>query len=164
MSREAPAPAQQHSAAISRGGLDDLDEVMRIMTASFPAAFGEGWTRSQCAGILPMAGVALRLARDAEGKAVGFALMRIVADEAELLLVAVDPSVQRAGIGKALLDDFIASAAARSAERLHLEVREDNPATALYRRAGFAPVGRRRAYYRGPGGEVRDALTLARGA
>ena len=40
---------------LRRGGVDDLDDVMRIMTAAFQPCFGEAWTRSQCAGILPMA-------------------------------------------------------------------------------------------------------------
>lgn len=141
------------------GGSDDLDEVMRIMTAAFPACFGEAWTRSQCSGILPMAGVTLTIA--AEGRmAVGFSLVRRVADEAELLLLAVEPTQQRRGIGQALLDDFIASALAHGAHRLHLEVRDGNPAVELYRAAGFVPAGRRRNYYHGPDGKSFDAVNL----
>lgn len=141
------------------GGVGDLDEVMRIMTAAFHPSFGEGWTRSQCAGILPMHGVTLTIAES--GKVpIGFSLVRAVADEAELLLLAVDPAAQRRGIGQALLDDFIASALARGSHRLHLEVRDGNPAIDLYRASGFSATGRRRAYYRGPGGESHDAVTL----
>src|SRR6185436_1922852 len=47
---------------LRRGGADDLDEVMRIMTVAFQPCFGEAWSRSQCAGILPMHGVSLTLA------------------------------------------------------------------------------------------------------
>ena len=141
------------------GGAGDLDEVMRIMTAAFRPCFGEAWTRSQCAGILPMQGVTLTIA-EARQRPVGFSLVRAVADEAELLLLAVDPAEQRRGIGQALLDDFIAAALARGAHRLHLEVRDGNPAVELYRASGFAPAGRRRNYYHGPGGEAFDAVTL----
>jgi len=154
----ARAPA---SISVRQAGSDALDQVMVIMAAAFPPSFGEAWTRSQCAGILPMAGVALRLASDADGKVTGFSLMRVIADEAELLLIAVDPAAQHRGIGAALLDDFIAFATSHGARRLHLEVRDGNAAIALYERAGFTPAGRRRAYYRGRDGEVRDALTLA---
>ena len=164
MSETAPAPRPRPAPTVARGGSDDLDSVMRIMTAAFPPTYGEAWTRSQCAGILPMAGVSLRMARDEDDRAVGFGLMRVTADEAELLLIAVDPRIQRRGVGAALLADFIATAAAAGAERLHLEVRDGNPAIALYERAGFAAAGRRRDYYRGSGGEIRDALTLARNA
>jgi ribosomal-protein-alanine N-acetyltransferase len=144
---------------LRRGGVDDLDEVMRIMTTAFQPCFGEAWTRSQCAGILPMYGVSLTMAEQG-GRPVGFALVRAVADEAELLLLAVDPAEQRRGIGQALLDNFIASALAGGGHRLHLEVRDGNPALELYHASGFAPAGRRRNYYHGPGGESYDAVTL----
>lgn len=144
---------------LRRGTAGDLDQVMRIMTAAFPPCFGEAWTRSQCAGIMPMHGVILTIA-ESGGTAVGFSLVRSVADEAELLLLAVDPAEQRRGIGQALLDEFIAGALAGGAHRLHLEVRDGNPAIELYRASGFTPAGRRRNYYHGPGGEAYDAVTL----
>lgn len=144
---------------LRRGGQNDLDEVMRIMTAAFHPSFGEAWTRSQCAGIMPMNGVTLTIA-DAGSDAVGFSLARAISDEAELLLLAVDPAEQRRGIGQALLDDFIAGALAGGAHRLHLEVRDGNPATGLYLASGFAVAGRRRNYYHGPDGEAYDAVTL----
>jgi [ribosomal protein S18]-alanine N-acetyltransferase len=141
------------------GGAADLDEVMRIMRAAFRPCFGEAWTRSQCAGILPMTGVTMTIAEDAGGM-VGFSLVRSVADEAELLLLAVDPARQHSGIGHELLDEFIAAARAKGAAKLHLEVRDGNPAVALYWTAGFVPAGRRRNYYHGPEGETYDAVTL----
>jgi ribosomal-protein-alanine N-acetyltransferase len=141
------------------GNGGDLDEVMRIMTAAFRPCFGEAWTRSQCAGIMPMLGVTLTIAESGRA-AVGFSLVRAVADEAELLLLAVDPAEQRQGIGQALLDEFVAKALAGGAHRLHLEVRDGNPAIELYRTSGFTAVGRRRNYYRATDGEAYDAVTL----
>lgn len=141
------------------GGVGDLDEVMRIMSAAFHPCFGEAWTRSQCAGILPLHGVTLTIAESGRTP-VGFSLVRAVADEAELLLLAVDPAEQRRGIGQALLDEFVAGALAGGAHRLHLEVREGNPAIDLYLASGFSAAGRRRNYYHGPGGEAYDAVTL----
>jgi ribosomal-protein-alanine N-acetyltransferase len=132
---------------------------MRIMGAAFDSSFGEAWTRSQCSGILPMQGVSLTLAKDDQG-AVGFSLVRAVADEAELLLLAVDPAEQRRGIGQLLLDEFVVTARCGGAHRFHLEVRDGNSAVALYRAAGFVPAGRRRNYYHGPDGKAYDAVTL----
>ena len=61
-----------------------------------------------------MNGVLLRLARGrATGQAVGFSSTRSVADETELLLIAVDPAHQRRGIGRLLLDDFVEQARAK---------------------------------------------------
>lgn len=141
------------------GGFEDLEEVMKVMNRAFSPSFGEAWTRSQCAGILPMSGVTLTLAESELGLA-GFSLVRSVADESELLLLAVEPAEQRRGIGRALLERFVADARRRGASHLHLEVRDGNPAVALYFSEGFAPAGRRRNYYHGPGNQAFDAITL----
>lgn len=138
-----------------------LDSVMAIMTAAFDRRYGEGWTRSQCAGILPMHGVKLIVAHDGDApKPLGFSLYRIIADDAELLLLAVDPDEQRRGVGRDLLSHFIEDAKKKGATRIHLEVRAGNPAVRIYQSAGFAPVGRRRNYYRGADGTQHDALTF----
>jgi ribosomal-protein-alanine N-acetyltransferase len=146
---------------LEEGDMFALDEVMRVMTDSFDPAFGEAWTAPQCAGLLPMPGVWLSLARD-NGVVIGFALARIVLNEAELLLLAVRRDGQGRGIGQMLLDRFTAIAKRRGARQLHLEVREGNHAIRLYKRAGFGEVGRRKNYYNGRDGELYDALTLAR--
>ena len=139
----------------------DLDEVMQVMAESFDPEFGEAWTVGQCASLLPMAGVWLTLARE-ENLPVGFSLSRLVAGEAELLLLGVRRSAQRRGVGAKLLERFVADASDRGATKLHLEVRHGNHAVALYKNAGFEEVGRRFNYYRGVSGHKYDALTLAR--
>jgi ribosomal-protein-alanine N-acetyltransferase len=146
---------------LARGGLNDLDAVMAIMASAFAARYGEGWSKSQCAGILPLSGVTLTLARDGHGVARGFALERAVADEAELLLLAVDEPAQGMGYGGELLRDFIRSGKATGRALLHLEVRDGNPAVAIYERYGFRPIGRRKDYYRGLDGMRHDAVTMA---
>lgn len=101
-------PALDAQVLLATGGSGDLDDVMKVMDAAFGSRFGEAWTRSQCAGILPMHGVSLVLARDAnDRKTVGFSLVRTVADESELLLIAVLPQRHREGIGARLLDHFM---------------------------------------------------------
>jgi ribosomal-protein-alanine N-acetyltransferase len=146
---------------IDEGGLADLDAVMAVMRESFDPAFGEAWTAPQCAGLLPMPGVWLSLARDGDS-VIGFALSRSVLREAELLLLAVARSHQRCGVGAMLLDRFIMVSRRRSVEKVHLEVRDGNPAARLYQSAGFNEVGRRRNYYSGLDGRLYDALTLSR--
>ena len=145
------------------GTIGDLDAVMTVMDDSFDPRFGEAWTASQCAGLLPMPGVWLILAREGDA-AIGFALARAVASEAELLLLAVRRGAQGRGIGKMLLERFAEEAKGRGATRLHLEVREGNHALSLYERANYNLVGRRRNYYSGRAGQTYDALTLARDA
>ena len=59
----------------------------------------------------------------------GFALSRMIVDEAELLLIGVSPSYRGRGIGRKLIDEVARTAALRGAKRLHLEVRDGNAAT-----------------------------------
>jgi len=147
---------------IEPGSFEDIDAVMSVMDAAFGNRFGEAWTRSQLAGILPMAGVSLILARKPDSRdAIGFSLFRTVADESELLLIAVTPIQHRRGVGRMLLDDFLYRSRNHGVSRVHLEVREGNSAVGLYRDAGFFPVGRRRNYYHAPDGQRFDAVTLA---
>lgn len=147
---------------IERGTSADLDSVMSVMDSAFGRRFGEAWTRSQLAGILPMSGVSLIIAREPNrAQAVGFSLSRTVADESELLLLAVLPDCHRRGVGRRLLEDFLERARKEQVARVHLEVRDGNPAVGMYRAAGFSPVGRRRNYYYGSDGKRFDAITLA---
>ena len=84
------------------------------------------------------------------GDAGGFALGRVVLDEAELMTLIVAAAKRRRGRGRALLDLFEREAGRRGAARAFLEVRADNaPAIALYEAAGWRAVGRRRGYYDG---------------
>lgn len=156
-----PAPRQFE---LAQGGPGDLDDVMRVMDSAFSAEFGEGWSRSQCGGILPLAGVRLVIARTAEGDVAGFTLERAVADEAELLLLAVEPRFQSQGLGSLLLGHFIAAHSTGPIGKLHLEVRDGNRAVAMYQRSGFRSAGRRIAYYRGQDGARHDAITMVRDA
>lgn len=143
-----------HEIAIRTGDATMLAPVMTVMAAAFDPTFGEAWTGSQCSGMLGGIGAWLLLA-ERRGEPAGFALVRAVAGEAELLLIASHPRGQ--GIGAALLDRVIKACRARGVARLFLEVRACNPAISLYRRAGFVKVGERRGYYRGRDGNVFDA-------
>lgn len=147
------------SIKLTKGGADDLDVVMQVMSSAFSDRYGEAWTRSQCAGILPMSGVKLMLARDGPA-VVGFSLYRTIAGDAELLLLAVAKAAQGRGTGRRLLEHFIEDARKNGAEQVHLEVRDGNPAIGLYEAAGFVQSNRRRNYYQGRNGDRFDALTF----
>ena len=88
----------------------------------------------------------------------GFALTRDIGDESELLTLAVTPSKQNKGIGRALLHRWIALTPATHA---FLEVASDNAAALhLYLSEGFAEVGRRTAYYKRRAAPPVDAIVL----
>ena len=89
----------------------------------------------------------------------GMILARMMADEAEVLTLAVEPAAQRAGIGRALLNQALATARLRGAVAMFLEVSSTNVAArALYAGVDFVQVGSRRGYYP----EGGDALVLRR--
>ena len=114
------------------------------------------WSAAAFADLLIQAGVFAVAAAD------GFILMRAVADEAEILTLAVRPAARRGGLGGRLVGEGVLAAAARGATRVFLEVAEDNlAARALYERTGFVEAGRRPGYYAAADGGRRDALLLA---
>lgn len=146
---------------LREGDVRDLDRIDRMMADAFDARWGEAWTRNQVIGMLAVPGVWMTIA-ELGGRSAGFALVRGVVDEAELLLLAVIPEMRRKGVGAALLRSVLGDCALRGIESLHLEVRDGNEAIKLYRKSGFTKVGERRDYYRGADGNSYSALTLRR--
>ena len=88
----------------------------------------------------------------------GYAVLRIIAPEAEVENICVAPACRRSGVGEALMEEMLRLTAERDAERIFLEVRAHNePAKALYRKRGFVESYRRRNYYQGP---TEDAIIM----
>jgi [ribosomal protein S18]-alanine N-acetyltransferase len=134
-------------ANITRSDLDRL-------AALHATCFADAWSHDFLGRLLEGPGVQGWLADDD-----AFLLLRVVADEAEVLSIGTRPDARRAGLARALVRHAIATAQTHGATRLFLEVAADNVAAlALYRAHGFAEVGRRSAYYAGG----IDALVLAR--
>ena len=140
-------------------GALDLDSAAALHRQAFEPLGERPWTRRDMAELLASPGVAGLLV-EVEGREGGFALWRTVADEAELLTIAVRSDRQRHGLGRALLAAVVGQARHGGAQSLFLEVGADNaPARSLYSQAGFVEVGRRRNYYRRHAGSA-DALVL----
>lgn len=122
----------------------DLRSVLAIERAVFPRP----WSHRLFADELAQR--ASRLYRTAwvGRKVAGFGGVMFVDDDAHVNTIAVDPAWHGRGIGTAVLADLVAGSLARGARQLSLEVRVGNePALALYRRFGMAPVGLRPNYY-----------------
>lgn len=80
---------------------------------------------------------------DHNGRPAAFVLYRIVADEGELLNLAVAPSARRQGLARQLLE-----ALHQLTGVWHLEVRQSNTAAiALYESCGYQCIGERPRYY-----------------
>jgi ribosomal-protein-alanine N-acetyltransferase len=133
----------------------DLESVRKLLSSSAEAA-------SWCADDFLLASqrkVSLRVAEQS-GIVCGLIVFRIIADEAEILNLAVESSQRRRGMGSRLMTDVISACKAAGVKKIHLEVRDSNEgARSFYLRMGFNEAGRRREYYRQPG---EDALVLVR--
>lgn len=150
------APGGLH---IEPGQTRDAVDLARIHAQGFY----RGWPVAEFSSFLSEDGTPVYVACDAKRRIAGFALIRIAADEAELLTIAVDPKWRGKRIGQALLhaafDDLLMS----PARRMFLEVSEENtPAIKLYGREGFATISSRRGYYPKPDGSAATALVMAR--
>ena len=132
------------------------------------ASFQRGWGEEEVYGLLIEKNVIAHRAmiernmigRTMTGSAMaGFILSRFAAGEAEILSIAIAPKHRGRGLSRPLLDLNLRRLAGLSARTVFLEVDENNaPARALYRRAGFADVGRRKSYYQ----SGANALVLRR--
>ncbi len=90
-------------------------------------------------------------------------LCRAAAGECEVLALCTVPERRRKGMARRLVELAFAQAGVLGAQRMVLEVAEDNSAArGLYARCGFSMVGRRALYYRRPSGKNADALILSR--
>jgi ribosomal-protein-alanine N-acetyltransferase len=132
---------------------------MTVMTTAFDPQFGEAWTAPQLRSMMTLPGAVLVVGQDA-GRTVGFGLMRSIAGESELLLLAVEPNNRRTGHGRRILDRCLTVAEINGNEAVFLEVRDGNPAVQLYGKAGFHQYNCRKDYYLGNNGQRYDALSL----
>ena len=135
--------------------------------AQIAAAFPDAWTKKDFEDSL-MREEALLLAAEDDGDAypadaskavadcgaggiLGFVIVYVSPDEAEIVDVAVDREHQGKGVGRLLLKETIHELKCRGISRLVLEVREGNaPARALYGSCGFSELGIRKNFYSAP--------------
>jgi ribosomal-protein-alanine N-acetyltransferase len=143
-----------------------LDETA-TMAALHAASWPRPWSQADFTRFLDEPGMVCLVARDPlDGFTVqGLCVFQHAAQEAELLMIAVDPMRRRQGIGLQLLKAGLArlQAQAQAVSTCFLEVAESNPAArGLYQTLGFADVGRRKAYYppATPGSPADDAIIM----
>ena len=92
------------------------------------------------------------------GELLGYLLGQMIVPEGDLLRIAVRPSARRRGVGRKLIEAFLAYLQANGCTVCFLDVREHNaPAQALYTSYGFTPLDRRKNYYHLP---TEDAIVM----
>jgi ribosomal-protein-alanine N-acetyltransferase len=121
----------------------DLDKVVAIEKVSMPSPwskelFEEELKRSQ----------ANYFVIEEDGTLAGYVGYWEAPEEAHIITVAVAPTFRKRGLGKRMMDHFLAYAAQKGARLATLEVREGNEAgRRLYEKCGFRMVAIRKKYY-----------------
>lgn len=137
---------------------DDAPAIAALQQASFD----DPWS-AESVGRLLTGPANLSLVAEPHGRIQGFLIGQCVVDTAEVLAVAVDAAVRRAGWGGALLAGFERLADASGAERVLLDVAADNaPALALYATCGYQTIARRDRYYAIGQADPVDALVMVK--
>jgi ribosomal-protein-alanine N-acetyltransferase len=129
----------------------------RLLASIHAESFSDVWSAEWIAALLSQPGTFAGLSEDAQG----FIILRVAGDEAEVLTLAVKPAARRRGIATELVEGGAREAFIHGAKVMFLEASCTNlPAIALYKRLGFAEIGRRKDYYSAPDGRREDAIVL----
>lgn len=141
-------PKQNEGAFVVREfHAEDAEAASEILLEAREAA---NWSRQALTEFLLLP-EALALISERGGMPTGLIVGRVVADEAEILNLAVCEECRRQGEGRALLAELLRRFAESGVSRVFLEVRESNRgAIEFYERMGFRQSGRREGYYREP--------------
>ncbi len=134
----------------------DLEKVMKIEEAVYEFPWPIGIFRD-CLG----AGYCCWLIEQ-DNCVSGYGVMSVLADEAHILNLCINPDLQNNGLGKEMLDYLIELAKGHHADVMFLEVRPSNgQALKIYEKSGFDEVGSRKDYYPAKFGR-EDAVILAK--
>lgn len=139
------------------------EDVATVVVLERAVAGAPHWAEREYTAMLEQgegAGIRRRLiVAERGGGLVGFAVAKVIGDVGEVESVAVAAAARRNGVGRALCEAVIEWCRDERAGTVELEVRAGNDdAIGLYRKLGFAVVGRRKGYYREP---VEDALLMS---
>lgn len=150
------APSGLH---IERAQVKDAD----IIAKMHAQGFYHGWPREDFAAYIAGEGTPLYVACDKGRRIAGFAMIRHLGEEAELITIAVDKKWRKKGIGLALMRAIFSDLLMSPAKKLFLEVAADNqPALSLYTKLGFLKISERKGYYPRPDGAPATAIVMAR--
>lgn len=132
-------------------------EILQIQTESDLSI----WSKNDYLNELDRKDSIFKIAQNADGKIVGFALVRLLIgnsnflensfDSSEILNIAVRDSFQKQGIGQKIFDEILKSLTEKNIKEIWLEVRELNAkAIAFYEKNGFIKQFVRKNYYSNP--------------
>lgn len=147
------AGEQDELVSIRRSELRDVHPIMQVDRLVSSAPWSQDMTITQTTG-----DQRVHFVVEADGRIIGHGGIALLAGDAHITSIAVDPTKQRRGYGQAVLTRLIDAACENECDGITLEVRASNAAAiALYEAAGFTSAGVRRGYYQNNG---EDAVIM----
>ncbi|HDS74193.1 MAG TPA: ribosomal-protein-alanine N-acetyltransferase [Firmicutes bacterium] len=141
---------------------EDCEQVERLESVLFRVPYDEPWSAAIIGAYARYSHLHGWVAED-DGVIIGYLLATIVLDEANIDNLGVDPTRQRTGVARRLLEHAIEQFREHGVRHVWLEVAVPNEAArAFYLAAGFEQVDQRRNYYHGSHGISADALILTK--
>jgi len=138
---------------ICKAGRCHLEEIKKIEDR----AFSRPWSKASILAEIENPDTVFAVALEQE-RVVGFCILHIFSDEAEIFNIAVEEACRGKKIGEKLMRFVFEGIEKTDVKTVFLEVRCSNlPAIGLYKKCGFFPVGRRRNYYDEP---TEDAVIM----
>ena len=124
--------------------LSDLEQIKDILTTDFD----DFWNYSILKDELNSKNSTYFVVKNKDNEILGFAGIKIILDEDEIMNIVTKKNYRKQGIGNLLLNRIILEAKDKNIKKVNLEVNENNIiAIHLYEKFGFNKDGERKNYY-----------------
>lgn len=140
---------------ICKMSIEDLKSIKSILYSNFD----KFWSYDVLEDELECDNSYVIVAKNSENIIVGFAGLKVILDEANIMNIVVKKDFRHNGIGSILLDDLINYSQKLNLKTITLEVNENNlSAIRLYDKFSFDKLGIRKKYYNGES----DAIIMSK--
>ncbi len=140
---------------ISKMSIEDLKSIKNILASDFD----NFWSFDVLEEELECKNSYVIVAKNSENNIVGFAGLKVILDEADIMNIVVKKTFRHNGIGSILLENLISYSKNLNLKNITLEVNENNlSAIHLYDKFSFDKLGIRKKYYNGES----DAIIMSK--
>lgn len=141
---------------IEKMTLNDLENIQNILISDFD----DFWNYNILKDELESEN-SIYIVAKSNNEIIGFAGIKILLDEADIMNIVTKKCYRNQGIGTLLLKNLISTSKNSNLHSLSLEVNEENKiAIHLYENLGFKNIGIRKNYYKSKNGKIM-ALNLS---
>ena len=141
---------------ISEMSLTDFDEIKNVLTSDFDDFWNSETLKNELCN-----NNSHYIVAKINNNIVGFAGIKIILDEADIMNIVTKKDSRNSGIGSTLFSSVIDFAKSKNVKKITLEVNENNlSAIHLYEKFGFVRIAERKKYYNGTDTAIIMQLNL----